>query len=121
MPWKRIGAVDDLSPGKALDFEVRPARGDHLAQNGFVLMDGDFPRAYANCCPHRGVELNWNPGQFLNAEGTFIQCATHGALFKVSDGRCIAGPCLGEFLEPIEARLNGNAIEVLIPGLQEQH
>lgn len=27
-------------------------------------------------------------------------CATHGAIFRVEDGVCLAGPCQGDQLEP---------------------
>jgi nitrite reductase/ring-hydroxylating ferredoxin subunit len=50
--------------------------------------------------------LEWQPNQFLDYEKQFIQCATHGALFGIDDGICIAGPCPGEQLEalPVEVR-----------------
>lgn len=61
--------------------------------------------AYKNSCPHRGVRLEWEPDQFLDYEKQYIQCATHGALFKINDGECVAGPCAGKHLEPISCSL----------------
>jgi nitrite reductase/ring-hydroxylating ferredoxin subunit len=53
---------------------------------------------YRNRCPHRGVPLEWEPNQFLDTSASLIQCATHGALFLIESGECIAGPCEGQSL-----------------------
>ena len=57
--------------------------------------------AYVNSCPHTGAPLNWEGNQFLNLEGDMIQCAVHGALFRIHDGLCIWGPCLHQRLTAI--------------------
>ena len=56
---------------------------------------------YINRCPHRGIPLEWQPDQFLDFERQFIQCSTHGALFRIDTGDCIQGPCLGQALQPV--------------------
>ncbi|MCY1188410.1 hypothetical protein D9M73_295170 [compost metagenome] len=56
---------------------------------------------YRNRCPHRGVPLEWQPDRFLDASASLIQCATHGALFLIETGECIAGPCAGAALTPL--------------------
>ena len=56
---------------------------------------------YRNRCPHRGISLEWQPDQFLDADRQLIQCATHGALFLIHNGQCVQGPCLGQSLEYI--------------------
>jgi nitrite reductase/ring-hydroxylating ferredoxin subunit len=53
---------------------------------------------YLNRCPHRGVGLEWPPDRFLDPSNSLIQCATHGALFLIEDGECVAGPCAGQSL-----------------------
>ncbi|RKZ84435.1 MAG: Rieske (2Fe-2S) protein [Gammaproteobacteria bacterium] len=55
-------------------------------------------QAYKNHCPHLGIPLNWQPDEFMSLEGSHIQCSTHGALFSLEDGHCIAGPCTGQNL-----------------------
>ena len=60
--------------------------------------------AYWNLCPHRSSPLNWVPNQFLDTENQLIQCALHGALFEIDSGLCIAGPCSGDSLQPVELR-----------------
>lgn len=56
--------------------------------------------AYLNRCPHRGTTLDWAPDRFMSADSQHLQCATHGALFRIEDGVCLVGPCLGESLTP---------------------
>lgn len=41
-----------------------------------------------------------------------IQCATHGALFEIETGHCIAGPCLGQNLQKIPYLLDNGLIMV---------
>ena len=65
---------------------------------------------YLNRCPHRGVGLEWRPDQFLDASNSLIQCATHGALFLIEDGECIAGPCAGQSLTAIACREDENGL-----------
>ena len=57
--------------------------------------------AYANSCPHTGSPLNWIGDQFLARDGDLIQCAVHGALFRITDGLCIWGPCLHQRLTAV--------------------
>lgn len=66
--------------------------------------------SYINRCPHTGVNLNWQPHQFLDTSGQLIQCATHGALFRIDNGLCIRGPCLGASLVPVTHELDGENI-----------
>lgn len=56
---------------------------------------------YRNECPHLGINLEWLPDQFLDSEGSLIQCAMHGALFLIDSGECISGPCSGQALTPV--------------------
>jgi len=59
---------------------------------------------YINRCPHRGVPLEWQPDQFLDPSASLIQCATHGALFLIETGECVAGPCAGQSLTALPGR-----------------
>lgn len=65
---------------------------------------------YSNRCPHRGVPLEWQPDQFLDPSRSLIQCATHGALFLIESGECVAGPCAGQFLKAIDCREDSQGI-----------
>jgi len=105
----RICRVSDLQPGRAAGFEIDTPRGPLaillLHQDGLI-------RAFENRCPHTGVGLDWNPGEFMDITGTLLQCATHGALFRPVDGHCIAGPCRGQALRPIRVTLIGEEVHL---------
>lgn len=65
-----------------------------------IAFDGDV-YAYRNHCPHRGTELDWQPGEVFDESGLYLVCATHGAVFEPASGLCIGGPCHGASLGKI--------------------
>ncbi|MFM7849171.1 MAG: Rieske (2Fe-2S) protein [Rubrivivax sp.] len=84
-------ASSDLEEsGRACVFDVlehgRPARAFALRHDGAVV-------AYLNRCAHVPAEMDWQEGQFLDADRRFIQCSIHGAAYDPHSGRCVAGPC----------------------------
>ncbi len=81
-----------------------------------LLRRDDLVAAYVNSCPHTGVSLDWVPNQFLDAGGTHIQCATHGALFRLQDGYCVSGPCAGQSLKPVVVEIrDGEVVVTAVP------
>ena len=78
----------------------------------FVVRAGDTVVAYENACPHTGGPLDWVPDQFLTREKDRILCATHGALFRIADGACLAGPCAGDRLRALPVRIEGGTVAV---------
>lgn len=96
------------------DIPAGSSRGFALPQlSCFVVKDheGDI-YVYVNSCPHLGVELEWVADQFLDSEGMLIQCSTHGALFTIDTGKCVAGPCFGQYLKAIPFSIQDGAIVV---------
>lgn len=83
-------AADLAEGGRALVWDVllwgQPARA-------FVLRHGGVLRGYINRCAHVPVEMDWRPGDFLDADQRFIVCSIHGASYHPADGRCAGGPC----------------------------
>ena len=71
------------------------------ARRLMVLRVGEAVHCYVNSCPHVGTPLDWLPDTFKDPSGRFIQCSTHGALFRVADGHCIAGPPMGKSLQAV--------------------
>ena len=65
----------------------------------FVVREGTVVNAYVNSCPHVGTPLDWVTDKFMDPSGGYIMCATHGALFQITDGACIVGPCAGARLQ----------------------
>jgi len=66
-----------------------------VAVPAFAIRYRGVAHAYLNRCAHRGVELDWNPGEFFNGEHDALVCATHGACYAPDTGACIGGPCRG--------------------------
>lgn len=57
---------------------------------------------YINACAHVPVELDWQEGDFFDADGLYLVCATHGARYWPETGVCVAGPCTGARLRALE-------------------
>jgi nitrite reductase/ring-hydroxylating ferredoxin subunit len=90
--------IDDIPEGSSKGFD-----GDK--HNVFIVKKDGEVFIYNNSCPHLGVELNWQEDQFFDRDNALIQCSTHGALFIIESGQCVAGPCMGEHLQPIPFEL----------------
>ena len=101
-----FAALDD---GAARGFEWD---GGGFGRNGFVVRCGAIVHAYLNQCPHTGGRLDWKPDAFLTRDRTLIMCSTHGANFRIDDGFCTAGPCMGMSLRPLVAQVEGDQIVV---------
>lgn len=86
--------IDELPENGAKGFEIEQRKLFVVRRQGEVVI-------YENRCPHKGIPLEWMPDIFLDAEKQFIQCSTHGALFTIDQGQCIAGPCVGAKLQAI--------------------
>jgi len=68
---------------------------DGVEQGAFAVRHGGAALGYLNRCAHTGLELDWIPGRFLDAERRWLICAAHGALYEPATGACAAGPCAG--------------------------
>jgi nitrite reductase/ring-hydroxylating ferredoxin subunit len=95
----RLCRLDEIPDGAARGFRLRDPAGREVRI--FAVRRGATAYAYLNRCPHRGTPLDWTPDHLLDAEGRHLVCATHGALFRVEDGVCLAGPCVGDQLVPV--------------------
>lgn len=92
--------TDLLEGGRGVRFDWPPAGG---AGKGFAIRFDGAVRAYVNRCPHLGVELDWEPGEFFDEPRLYLVCSTHGAVFEPDTGLCVGGPCRGASLEAIAA------------------
>lgn len=101
---KAVCAREALQEG-GLSIRFTVQRAGHAVPCFVVAYDGDV-HAYVNSCPHRGTELDWQPGEVFDQDGLYLVCATHGALFEADSGLCASGPCRGAALTrvPIEVR-----------------
>jgi len=87
-----------LDGGAGVRFEVERAG---TALPAFAVRFRGVVRAYVNECRHQATELDWNPGEFFDAERLYLICATHGALYQPDTGMCIEGPCRGARLATV--------------------
>lgn len=79
-----------------------------------VVRQGGHVFVYLNICPHIGAPLDFTPGRFLNLERDLIQCAMHGALFTIEEGRCVQGPCMGKHLTPVTSEVRNGAVWLVV-------
>ena len=93
------------------DIPLDGAKEVFVEGKGVVIVnrDGQY-YAYANWCPHLGIELNFMPDQFMDSDNQFLMCENHGALFEVDTGHCLSGPCSGDHLKPIDLSVEGDQI-----------
>jgi nitrite reductase/ring-hydroxylating ferredoxin subunit len=59
---------------------------------GFVVLKDGALRGYVDSCPHYGWPMARPDGNYLTKESDLIICMGHGALFRIDDGACAAGP-----------------------------
>ena len=118
-PAEKFVKLCDLSrlgDGDALAVElVHTARRFNI----IVLRRGGDVFAFFNRCPHKGTPLETFPNQFFDAERRYLVCSTHGALFRPEDGYCVAGPCAGAFLEPVELHIRAGGVYLRTDRLEQ--
>ncbi len=106
-PDAPLGAVKDIPDGGSEGFYTETSDGRLLYM---VVRQGEKVFVYRNVCPHTGMPLDFQPGRFLTADGSLIQCSTHGAKFRIEDGFCVSGPCQGDHLKPVSTEICGGEI-----------
>jgi nitrite reductase/ring-hydroxylating ferredoxin subunit len=95
-----ICASSDLPDGgDGMRFDIE--RNGETAP-AFAIRHGGRVYAYLNRCAHIAMELDWKPGKFLDADGEYLICSTHGALYAPESGACRGGPCRGAALTGLD-------------------
>ena len=95
--------------GRAARFDIVLAEPARTLPCFAIAYDGAV-HAYVNSCPHRGTQLDWQPGQVFEETGLYLICATHGALFEPDSGLCVDGPCQGAHLQSLAINVVGNDV-----------
>ena len=93
--------LEDIPEGGAKGFPAAPGGFTGL----FAIRRGTTVHVYVNACPHVGLPLEPLPDRFLDGKKSVILCSAHGARFRIEDGVCITGPCIGEALETVPHEL----------------
>ena len=109
---KAIARVGEIAPGRTKKFLLDCAVGEI---EGFVLNFAGEHHAWVNRCRHVPMSLDWVENQFFTADGDYIQCATHGGLYRPETGECIAGPPCGKSLHRIPLKIDGDTIYAECP------
>ena len=100
-------AVEEIPEGRCK--EIRYGEGAY-AFSLLVHRSGAGVKAYVNRCPHFSLPLNIRPGEFLMRDGARVMCALHGAVFRLDNGHCEAGPAPGSSLESVEVVVRDGSI-----------
>jgi nitrite reductase/ring-hydroxylating ferredoxin subunit len=105
---ERLCASADIAErGRAWVWDVleygRPVRAFALRFDGQL-------RAYLNRCVHVAAEMDWQPGEFFDADRRWILCSIHGACYEPASGRCAGGPCGRGRLTPLAVQEQGGQV-----------
>ena len=103
--WQPVCHISELTEGETRGYDMF---GTPL----IVLKQKTDWRVYMNSCPHLGIRLEWQPHQFLDIDGHYIQCSSHGALFRPDNGVCIRGPCVHQSLSTVEHKIEDQQLWV---------
>ena len=106
-----VCGLEKLRDSRCLGWEIK-LNGSQI--QCFLVYHSNYIYSYLNQCPHTGVNLDWQPHQFLDTNNELIQCTTHGALFNIKDGSCIRGPCVGSKLQAVENVIINNNIYLIL-------
>ncbi len=99
--------LDDLPDGRSKGVLPNDRGRDQVV----LVRQGARVYGYINNCPHYDkAPLGWKKDEFLTADKQHIMCASHGALFRVTDGECELGPCLGQSLTKLDVRVEDGAV-----------
>lgn len=107
-----VGRLDELEDPGCREFRV--GEGDWPFR-GFVVRQGDEVYAYQNYCAHAGHPLNWKPDSFLTPDSSQIICSSHGAVYDIKSGACVAGPCPGKKLRALIVEIRDGSVVVCVP------
>lgn len=104
---ERLCTLDDIPDGGSKGALPGPRGRDQV----LLVRQGGRVFGYVNNCPHYDrAPLGWRKDEFLNGAKDRIMCSAHGALFRIEDGTCEIGPCLGQALTPIRITVEGGQV-----------
>ena len=96
---KKIAKLEDLPEGTTKRFSFKR---DSMRVDAFMANFKGEIVAYENLCRHLPITLDYGDGEFFSNDGSLFVCQTHGAFYEPKNGLCIAGPCTGASLIPLE-------------------
>jgi len=103
-------SIDDIPDGGSAGLDPNPVTGIFRL---IAVRREDKVYLYKNICPHTDSPLDFRPGMFLNSRRDLILCSTHGALFRIESGACLAGPCDGQGLKAVPHQVRDGKIYLI--------
>ena len=107
------GMLADLAAGTPRLVSLPPLPG-MPRREAIVLRDDDGVRAFANVCRHLPIPLDAGSRNVMAADGRHFLCRTHGALYRITDGKCVQGPCGGQSLTALPVEVDGDRVYLLL-------
>jgi nitrite reductase/ring-hydroxylating ferredoxin subunit len=95
--YRELTASASLAEGQTFRFDIERNDGRQPLPCFLVRKRGKL-YGFLNRCMHWPVTLDMETNDFWDYHERYIQCKTHGALYELTNGECIAGPCTGERL-----------------------
>lgn len=111
-----VGPADRLGEKETVKFRIGRGR---RAPEGFVVRYQGRLYAWRNECRHVPMTMDWVENRFLSRDGCWIQCSTHGALYELDTGLCVAGPPAGKRLHALDVGIEDGRIVVRVPSPPE--
>ena len=102
-----LGPIDIIPDHTARNFVLELRAGRF---HGFVVRRGEQVDGYVDLCAHMAIPLAQKLDDYLTPDGSMIQCSWHGALYRIDDGECVGGPCVGAKLRPWPVTLRDGLI-----------
>lgn len=97
-------SADLADGGRAVVFDVC-YRGENM--RAFAIRYQGQAHAYLNQCSHVAMEMDIREGHFFDADGRWLLCANHGAVFQPDTGTCAGGPGRGGLVKIAVTEENG--------------
>ena len=103
----------NIEAGQAVLVRLQPDERGRPREAVVVLAADGLPRVYLNECKHIPIPLDAGTQELLDEDTGMLFCGTHGALYRLEDGHCVAGPCRGEALDALPFRVDAEGRVVL--------
>ena len=115
---RKLCALAALPDGRAT---VIDEPGAKLEETIVLVRRGDDIAGFVNQCPHMGFALDWKAERIALDGGAFVRCIHHNAVFRVTDGLCVSGPCPGEHLTAVTLAIVDGAVVLVDQGCGGQN
>ena len=107
-----IAIVNEMGPGSVRKFWLICQK--YRVDGVLVNYEGKF-HAYVNRCRHMTTPLDFIRSQFFTADGRYLECLTHGAVYEPETGLCVGGPCPGLALYRLPVMIDHGEVLVSCP------